>query len=85
MEETGPYGDNRWPGIWVNSYKDLILLGNAQFTAPNAEENVHRVYDHLIQVRQGGRLAISGSGSLTFTAMRWAGLPLWLRWWMAVS
>ncbi|CDC77344.1 putative uncharacterized protein [Candidatus Colimorpha enterica] len=66
MEETGPYADNRWPGIWVNSYKDLILLGNAQFTAPNAEENVHRVYDHLIQVRQGGRLAISGSGGLTF-------------------
>lgn len=66
MEETGAYADNRWPGIWVNSYKDLILLGDAQFTAPNAEENVHRVYDHLIQVRSGSRLAISGSGSLTF-------------------
>lgn len=66
MEETGPYADNRWPGIWVDSTKNLTLLGNAQFTAPNAEENVHRVYDHLIQVRRGGNLAISGSGGLTF-------------------
>ena len=66
MEETGAYADNRWPGIWVNSNKNLNLLGNAQFTAPNATENVYRVYDHLIQVRSGSRLAISGSGSLTF-------------------
>ncbi|MBR5284552.1 MAG: hypothetical protein IKU27_05840, partial [Clostridia bacterium] len=42
------------------------LLGDAQFTAPMAKEDEHRVYDSLIQVRPNGKLNITGSGSLTF-------------------
>lgn len=66
MEETGAYADNRWPSIWVRGNKTLNLMGDAQFTAPNAETNVHRVYDCLLQVRPDSNLTIMGSGSLTF-------------------
>ena len=66
MSDASPYGDNRCPGIWVRGTKDLILMGNAQFTAPNATENVHRVYENLLLVQSGSRLTISGAGGLTF-------------------
>ena len=67
INETLPVGgEGLVTAIHVNGIKNLILLGDATFTAP---ANVATTYAALLHTTQNTTLNISGTGSLEFNAV----------------
>ena len=67
INETMPVGEEGLvTAIHVNGIKNLILLGDATFTAP---ANVATTYAALLHTTQNTTLNISGTGSLEFNAV----------------